>query len=123
MGCGSVSFVFLCWVLVCYVISNCMVSGVGVWFPLGRVYLGHSCFWCVLGDRPGLGNPVIELARGSRRCLWLGCCFGGYGGLVGSHVRYVGFSFFLMFFVLVHVRAVMYPRRCMLYYVVPGPHC
>ena len=69
MGCGDVSFVFLFWVLVPYVVSNCMVSGMGVWFPLGRVYLGHSCFWCVFGDRLGLGNPMIGLARGFRPCL------------------------------------------------------
>jgi hypothetical protein len=93
-------------VLVSYVIFNYMVSGVGVWFPLGRVYVGHSCFWYVLGDRIGVGNHVSGLARGFRRCLWLGYCFGGYGGMVGSHVRNVGLFFCLIFFVLVYVRAV-----------------
>ena len=100
-----------------------MVSGVGVWFPLGRVYLEHSCFWYVLGDRIGVGNPVLGLAGGFRRCFWLGYCFGGCGGMVGSRVRNVIFSFFLVFFVLVHVRAVLNPRRCIFYYVVQGRHC
>ncbi len=36
-----------------------MVSEVDVLFLLGRVYLGHSCLWCVFGDRLGLGSHVI----------------------------------------------------------------
>jgi len=47
------------------------------------------------------------------RCVWSSYCLGGYGGLVKSFVQYVEFSFFLMFFALVLVRAVLYPRRYM----------
>ena len=69
-----------------------------------------------------MGSLVIGFAWGIRRCVCLGCCFGGYGGLVMFLVRFVEFSFFFRFFVLVLVRVVLYPRRCMIYYMVPGPH-
>ncbi len=57
------------------------------------------------------------------RCVWSSQYLVGYGGLLESLVRFVEFSFFFMFFVLVLVRAVLYPLRCMFYCVVPGPHC
>ncbi len=84
--------------LVSYVVSSCMVSGVGVWSPLGRVYLGHAYVWYVFGDRLGPGNPILGLAGGFRRCLWLGYCFGEYSGLVWSLVRFVEFSFSFLCF-------------------------
>jgi hypothetical protein len=34
----------------------------GVWFPLGRVNLGHACVWYVFGGRIGPGNLVLRLA-------------------------------------------------------------
>ena len=77
---------------------------------------------CVLGDSLFLGSVVVHLALGVRRCVCSRCCFGGYGGLVMFLVLFVEFSFFLRLFVLVVVRVVFYPRRCMIYYGVPGSH-
>ena len=77
---------------------------------------------CVFGDHVYLGSSVVGLAWGIRRCVCSGCCFGGCGGLVMFLVRFVESSAFLRFFVLVLVRVVMSPRRCMIYYKVPDPH-
>ena len=68
-----------------------------------------------LGDFLGFGSHVIGLAWNFFKCVWSSYCFGGYYALVPFLVRYVEFSFFLMYFVLVLVRAVLYPRRCMFY--------
>jgi len=43
------------------------------------------------------------------------------GMVVCGSLLYDMLSF--MFFVLVLVRAILYPRRYMFYCVVPGPHC
>ena len=106
---------------VLYLISICLVSGVDVEFPSGRVCLGCQCFWCVGGDRLGLGARAIVLAWGYMRCVCLGFCFWGCGGFVTFLVRFVEFSIFLRFFILVLVRVFLYPRRCMIYYKVPDP--
>jgi len=113
-------FFFL--IFIFYLVLVCMVDVVGVWFPLGRVCLGTYYMCCIFGDHVYLSSLVVGLAWGIQRCACSSCCFGGYGGLVVFLVRFVEFSFFLRFFVLVLVRVVLYPRRCMIYYEVPGPH-
>jgi hypothetical protein len=99
-----------------------MVEVVGVWFPLGRVCLGTYCMCCVFGDNLYLASLVVGLAWGNWRCVCPGCYFGGCVGLVMFLVRFVEFLVFLTFFVLVLIRVVLSPRRCMVYYKVPGHH-
>ena len=53
--------------------------------------------------------------------MYVRVVFDGYGGLVMFLVRFVEFSVFLRFFVLVLVRVVLSLRRCMIYYRVPDP--
>ncbi len=69
----------------------------------------------MFGDLLGLGSFVVGLACGIRHYVCSGCCFDGDGGMLIVFVRFVEFSFFLRFFVLVLVRVVRYPRRCMIY--------
>ena len=93
-GCFHLELVVVLWVVgVCLSFSNLwclypMWSQI-LWFrgwTCSFYWVGHSCFWCVLGDRLGLGNPAIWFAWGFCRSLSLGCCFGVYGGLVKSLV-------------------------------------
>ena len=63
---------------------------------------------------------MIFLAWGDWVCVYLGRDLGMFGVLVVFFLCCV-FSF-LLFFVLVFVRAFLCPRRYMIYYEVPGPH-
>jgi len=98
-----------------------MVSGVDEKFPSGRVRLECHCFWCVGGDREGLGACVLVLALGDTVCVYSGCYLGVYGMLMVCLVLCGEFYVFLWFLALVRVRIVPYLRRYMIYCMVPGP--
>ena len=63
---------------------------------------------------------MIFLAWGDWVCVYLGRDLGVFVVLVVLYFYCAVFSFFVVF-VLVLVRAFLCPRRCMIYYEVPGP--
>ena len=81
--------------LVVYLVSFCKVSGVGVYFPSGRICLGYRWFSCVGGDSLGLGARVIVFAWGDWDCVYLGRDLGVFGVLV---LLLFFFFLFCMFF-------------------------
>ena len=68
--------------MVLFLSSFCTVSEVDVSLPSGRVCLGYQCFWCVGGDRGGLGECVVVLALGDWVCVFSNCYLDGYGVLM-----------------------------------------
>ena len=67
----------------------------------------------------GLGARVIVIAWGDVVCVYLGRDLSVFGELVVCYF-FLCFPFFDVF-VLVLVRAFLCPRRCVIYYEVPGP--
>jgi hypothetical protein len=91
-----------------------IVSGMVSQLRLGRVPLGCSYPWWCLGYWLGLGGVESAHAWSLCCCVWSSDCFGGYCRLLGLLVWCDGFSFVLVYFVLICIWASLYLLRYML---------